>query len=664
RETEDWLGDQAGSGTWKDRGNHPSPFVPNDVKVVMAAAGADVAQDGSMNDKAGKYVSMDRFDARKQLWADMEADDLVIKKENYKNRVPRSQRGGEVVEPMVSAQWFIKMKPLAEPALAAVDSGDLKIVPDRFEKIYRYWLEGIKDWCISRQLWWGHRIPVWYVHKDAAAAEMAQAGGGDGSSEVYVVAHSEEDAKAKAVAEHGDGVVLVQDADVLDTWFSSGLWPFSTLGWPEQTPKLEKFYPTAVMETGHDILFFWVARMVMMGLELTGKLPFHTIFLHGLVRDAQGRKMSKTLGNVTDPLDLIGEMGTDPLRFTLAVGNTPGQDLNLSNERLNSNRNFINKIWNVGKFILYNLQEASAEEKEALSKVDLGSEEAVKKLPLAERWIVSKLHALIEHVTACQERYDFGEAGRAMYEFLWSEFADWYVESSKSKLYSKDLDLKNNTLSVLVYVYEKTLRLLHPFIPFVTEDLWQAIPHSGTSVSTASWPACGLAQDKEAVENFEVLQDLVRSIRNVRAEYNVEMGKKIPVTIAAATPAVRSALDEELDAVAGLARLDTANLQIVQSLEDTEVDGVRAVVCEGLEVFLPLAGLADPAKEIARLEKQKKKIEKELQQLNGRLSSPKFVEKAPQKVVDEAKAQAAGLQEELNLVDQRLEQMNKLLAAA
>jgi len=621
-------------------------------------------KDGSLNAKAGDYAGMDRFDVRKKLWADMEAEGLVIRKEQYKNRVPRSQRGGEVIEPLISAQWFVKMGPLAEPALAAVDTGDLKIIPERFTKIYRYWLEGIKDWCISRQLWWGHCIPVWYVHPSAEAAAAATADGGTGDSDIFVVARSEEEAYAQARAEHGEGVALVQDPDVLDTWFSSGLWPFSTLGWPnEDAADYKKFYPTQVMETGHDILFFWVARMLMMGKEFTGKLPFNTIFLHGLVRDEKGRKMSKSVGNVVDPLEVIDEIGTDPLRFTLAVGNTPGQDLNLSMEKLTANRNFINKLWNGGKFILFNLSEVEQPELDALADTSFTRAE-IEKLPLAERWVISKLHMTVDQASAAYDRYDFGEAGRLGYDFFWNEFADWYIEASKSRMYGADPAMAAQTRKVLVYVYDRCLRLLHPFVPYVTEELWQAIPHSGKSISVAQWPAPGQFVDADAVANFDALQALVRSVRNVRAEYNVELGRKIPATVIASS-AFQAALGEEGDIVAKLATLDLERLQVVGPEEELDAsEGVRAVVRDGLEVFMPLAGLADPEKEIARLTKQAEKTEKNLAGLTARLSSSNFVDKAPAKVVDGVRQEQAEAQEQLRLIKERIVQMELLLSKA
>ncbi|CBI32209.3 unnamed protein product, partial [Vitis vinifera] len=372
-------------------------------------------KDGTLNEVAGLYCGLDRFEARKKPWLDLEETGLAVKKEPHTLRVPRSQRGGEVIEPLVSKQWFVTMEPLAEKALQAVERGELTIMPERFEKIYNHWLSNIKDWCISRQLWWGHRIPVWYIV-------------GKDCEEEYIVARNANEALEKAQEKYGKDVEIYQEPDVLDTWFSSALWPFSTLGWPDvSTQDFKKFYPITVLETGHDILFFWVARMVMMGIEFTGAVPFSYVYLHGLIRDSQGRKMSKTLGNVIDPIDTIKEFGTDALRFTLALG-TAGQDLNLSTERLTSNKAFTNKLWNAGKFVLQNLpsqSDISAWETILACKFD--KEEALLRLPLPECWVVSKLHCLIDMVTTRYDKYFFGDIGRETYDFFWGDFADWYV---------------------------------------------------------------------------------------------------------------------------------------------------------------------------------------------------------------------------------------------
>jgi len=645
---------------------------PNDYEIGKRV-GLDMInilnKDGTMNANCGKYTGIDRADCRKQLWADMESEGLAIKAEPYTNRVPRSQRGGEVIEPIVSEQWFCKMDSMAEPSLRAVETGELTIIPNRFEKIYKSWLTDIRDWCISRQLWWGHQIPVWYVHDSADELARAREGEGKGTNKRYVVARNEAEAEQKAKSQYGDHVVLHREEDVLDTWFSSGLWPFSTCGWPnEDAPDMKNYFPASVLETGHDILFFWVARMIMMSYGMTGKLPFHTVYLHGLVRDAQGRKMSKSLGNVVDPLGVIAEQGCDALRFTLATGTAPGQDLNLNLERLASNRNFTNKIWNAGKFVLYSMEEMTDEERVAL--VDEGAalcsdEASVAKLPLAERWIVSKLNATVDHVTAAQDKYDFGEAGRATYSFFYDSLADWFIEGAKSRLYGSDADAARVTKAVTLYVLERTLRLLHPFVPYVTEEVWQALPHRGEALIGQEWPALHAPVDAAAVTMFENLQTVVTRIRNARAEYSVEPAKRIPAIVVASDSATNAAYGAELNLIASLARLDVENSS-VSSAPPAEVSSspenfVQIIVNENLEVYLPLAGLADPVKEVERLSKQEAKMQKDFDGLSGRVNSPSFVDKAPAAVVEKARKELNDLQEQLAVVRSRIQQMQALV---
>lgn len=642
---------------------------PNDYEIGKRH-GLDVINimnnDGTLNASAGPYCDMDRSDVRSKLWADMEAAGMVLRKEDYTVRVPRSQRGGEIVEPLIREQWFVRMQPLAQPALQAVGSGDIKIVPDRFEKIYNRWLENIKDWCISRQLWWGHRIPVYYVFPSQEAADASETGRCD----EYVVAKNTDDALVKAKSQHGTDVVLRQEQDVLDTWFSSGLWPFSTLGWPQTDPPpsdLARFYPTTILETGHDILFFWVARMVMMGIECTGQVPFSTIYLHGLVKDEQGRKMSKTLGNVVDPLDVIHKYGTDALRFTLATGTTAGQDLNLSMDRLVSSRNFTNKLWNAGKFILFNLEQLDDREWQELAGADFSSPDALADLPLAERWIVSALHQVVDKSTTAHERHDFGDAGRLLYDFLWGEFADWYIEAAKARLYGQDPQAALKTRQVLVYAFNALLKLSHPFMPFITEELWQAMPHQGEALIVAPWPSKDGAIDTAAVQQFEALQAVVRSIRNARAEYGVELGRKIPATICVAADSTRQALEEEADTLCLLAKVDRSGLSFASAVttadaaSDDKSGSITVVVQEGLEVLLPMAGLFDANKEQQRLQKQQAKLEKDLQGLQGRLKNPKFVQNAKPEVVREAQQAAAEGEQKLAQIQQKMQQMAHLL---
>ena len=640
-------------------------------------------KDGSMNAKCGPaYEGMDRTACREQLWRDMEANGLAIRTEAYQTRVPRSQRGGEVIEPLVSEQWFCKMDSMAAPALAAVESGELTIVPPRFEKIYRGWLGDIRDWCISRQLWWGHRIPVWYVHESEEALARARSGeGAKGSSDVYVVARSEEEARAKHAASAGvsvdSGFVLYQEEDVLDTWFSSGLWPFSTLGWPDEDAEdFKKFFPTAVMETGHDILFFWVARMVMLSYGMTGKLPFHTVFLHGLVRDEKGRKMSKSLGNVVDPLEVIEAQGCDALRFTLATGTAPGQDLNLNMDRLASNRNFTNKIWNAGKFVLYAMEGLTDEERCALAAeanaFETTDPNALAALPTPEAWIISRLHETVDRVTAAHDRYDFGEAGRAAYSFFYDDFADWFIEGAKSRLYGDDAAAKRTALAVTLYVMERTLRVLHPFVPYVTEEVWRALPRRGETLMNQPWPTLDAASSADATKTFEALRAVVRSVRNARAEYAVEPAKRVPAHVVVkeeeeeeGSSTLLASLGAELGMLAGLARLDEATSSVAASPPEAAAADpgafVQCVVSESVEVWLPLSGIVDPAKETERLGKQRAKLEKEAAGLAGRLASPAFAEKAPAAVVEKSRKELQELQEQLQAVETRMEQMAALL---
>ncbi|XP_014511622.1 valine--tRNA ligase, chloroplastic/mitochondrial 2 isoform X1 [Vigna radiata var. radiata] len=602
-------------------------------------------KDGTLNDVTGLYSGLDRFDGRKKLWAELEETGLAVKKEPHMLRVPRSQRGGEVIEPLVSKQWFVSMEPLAEKALQAVEKRELTIIPERFEKIYNHWLSNIKDWCISRQLWWGHRIPVWYI-------------AGKDNEEEYIVARNAKEALEKARKKYGKDVEIYQDPDVLDTWFSSALWPFSTLGWPATCAEdFKRFYPTTMLETGHDILFFWVARMVMMGIEFTGTVPFSYVYLHGLIRDSQGRKMSKTLGNVVDPLDTIKEFGTDALRFTLALG-TAGQDLNLSTERLTSNKAFTNKLWNAGKFILQNLpneNDTSAWEKILSYKFD--SEGIVFNLPLPECWVVSKLHLLIESVSASYEKFYFGEVGREIYDFFWADFADWYIEASKGRLYHSGVEgnsVASVAQAVLLYTFENILKVLHPFMPFVTEELWQALPYRKHALIVSPWPETQLPRNIGSIKKFENLQALVRAIRNARAEYSVEPAKRISASVVA-NKEVIDYIAEEREVLALLSRLDLQNLEFTDSSPGNADQSVHLVAGEGLEAYLPLADMVDISAEIERLSKRLSKMQKEYDALKSKLNSPQFVEKAPEAVVRGVREKATEAEEKINLTKKRLE---------
>ncbi|KAG5227260.1 valine--tRNA ligase [Salix suchowensis] len=589
-------------------------------------------KDGTLNEVAGLYCGLDRFEARKKLWSELEETGLAVRKEPHTSRVPRSQRGGEIIEPLVSKQWFVTMESLAEKALLAVEKGELTIMPERFEKIYNHWLSNIKDWCISRQLWWGHRIPVWYIV-------------GKNCEEDYIVARNADEALEKAREKYGKNVEIYQDPDVLDTWFSSALWPFSTLGWPDVAAEdFKKFYPTTMLETG----------MVMMGIEFTGTVPFSYVYLHGLIRDSQGRKMSKTLGNVIDPLDTIKEFGTDALRFTISLG-TAGQDLNLSTERLTANKSFTNKLWNAGKFVLQNLPSQTDESAwEAIKNCKFDKEESVLVLPLPECWVVSELHVLIDVVTASYDKFFFGDVGREIYDFFWSDFADWYIEASKARLYQSEANsASSEAQAVLLYVFENVLKLLHPFMPFVTEALWQALPDRKEALIVSPWPQTSLPRFPNSIKKFENFQALTRAIRNARAEYSVEPAKRISASIVASEEVIQY-ISKEKEVLALLSRLDLQNIHFTDSPPGDANQSVHLVASEGLEAYLPLADMVDLSAEVERLSKRLSKMQVEYDGLVARLSSQKFVEKAPEDVVRGVREKAAEVEEKINLTKNRL----------
>lgn len=627
-------------------------------------------KDGSMNANAGQYDGLDRFECRQQLWTDMETEGLVIKADPHTQRVPRSQRGGEIIEPLVSSQWFVKTEGMGAKALKAVEDGDIKIVPQRFDKIWNNWLTDIHDWCVSRQLWWGHRIPVWYV--------------GETGEDEFIVARNEKEAREKAVANgHSADVVLRQEEDVLDTWFSSGLWPFATVGWPQNEgvkgSDLDRFFPASCLETGYDIIFFWVARMVMMGIELTGKSPFSVVYLHGLVRAADGSKMSKTKGNVLDPLDTVAEFGADSLRYSLVTGVTPGQDIPLNMEKIEANRNFANKLWNCCKFVTGNaLKDLSDEDLASLAVSGPIEQEEFDSLLLPERYIISKCHTLVASVTQDIEKYQLGAAGSKVYEFLWDQFADWYIEISKTRLYEgagggDNIEEAQAARRVLVYVLDTSLRLLHPYMPYVTEQLWHHLPRADAgpdqaahALMLANWPQMNdnvLTTSEAAVAQFESFQALTRSVRNARAEYNVEPGKRIAAVIVARGK-LKQAIEKELKSLIALAKLDPEQTLIYEAGSEearqaTQVESVQVVVQDGVEAFLPLSGLIDPEKERLRLEKRREKLEKEIQKLAGRLQSKGFVDKAPADVVEKAQAELAELEDQAGKVQASLETLTQ-----
>ena len=597
---------------------------PNDYKIGKKFNLPEInimTQDAHMNENAGKYAGMDRFDCRKAIWADMKEAGLVIKEEPYQMSIPHSQRSGEVIEPMISQQWFVKMESIAAPALEAVRSGEIKIIPEHFTKVYYNWLENIQDWCVSRQLWWGHRIPVWYC-KDCGEMMVSR-------TDIH-----------ECTKCHSHNVE--QDPDVLDTWFSSGLWPFSTLGWPEETPDFKYFYPTSMLETGYDILFFWVARMIMGGLHFTGKVPFTEVYLHGLVRDEHGEKMSKTKGNVVDPLIVMDELGTDALRFTLLVGSTPGNDTNLSVKKVEANRNFANKLWNAGRFVIG-----------ALDKAPDHAEGEIE-LTLADRWIWSRLQELINSVERLFATHQYGEAGRQIYDFFWGEYADWYLEIAKIQL-NEGGDRAFSTARILIRVLDTCLRLLHPFTPFVTEALWGHVkeaaiekgeafaPANGweDALIIAKWPEADGTDDREAVAALDNIREVIRTIRNMRTEQKVEPGKRIEAVIAAGDKT--AAFNELKHAIANLAFLDESKLRIDSAVSENLPDMVSTAV-SGVELYLKLHDSIDADKERARLEAELKDVNAQVERLEKLLGSA-FAEKAPAAVVDKERARLAQFKE-------------------
>jgi len=752
---DEYVAREFGTGALKITPGHD----PNDYEIGMRHNLESISvldKEARVNEHGGPYQGQDRFECRKNMWADMRAAGLVIKEEDHLYQIPRSQRGGEIIEPMISTQWFVKIQPLAEKAIAAVRDGSIRIVPERFGKVYYNWMENIQDWCISRQLWWGHRIPVWYC------------------ADCNEVTVARENPTACA---HCGSQSIEQDPDVLDTWFSSGLWPFSTLGWPKDTPDLKYFYPTVMMETGYDILFFWVARMIMMGLEFTGEIPFSEIYLHGLIRDEHGKKMSKSYGNVIDPLIVMDDLGTDALRFTLLVGSTPGNDTNLSLKKVEANRNFANKIWNATRFVMgmleglphptplpagegtdppkklplppkllqrarelrqgatdaesllwsllrnrqledykfrrqhpigsyildfycheaklaielddghhaetqqaqYDAERAANLEAEgirvlrfwnnqALTKTEVVLETILAALPpspngrgargegnwsLADSWIWARLQDVIRTVERLFTNHQYGEAGRQIYDFFWSDFADWYLEIVKLQMANGE-EQAVNTATTLTRVLDMSLRMLHPFIPFVTEELWQhlKIAAQETGIASEAWadalivapwpePRPEESWEAEKVIEFELVQEIVRAIRNLRSEKNVKPGQRIPAIFVAGSHA--ALIEGQAAVIAALARLDENQIEIHAALEEKPADHI-ALVAGTVEIYLPLAGLVDMAEERARLKKELAEAESQIQRLEKLLNSP-FAGKAPAKVVQNEREKLAAYQD-------------------
>ena len=575
---------------------------------------------GYVNSFGGKYEGVYKDDARKQIVDEIESLGLLVKIDDHKHNVGHCYRCDATVEPIVSKQWFVAMKSLAEPAIEAVRTGDIKLVPKRSESVYFNWMDNIRDWCISRQLWWGHRIPAWTC---ASCGTMTVA------------------TEAPDTCPNCASANLQQEEDVLDTWFSSGLWPFSTLGWPDKTPELDYFYPTNVLVTGYDILFFWVARMIMSGFECMGEKPFDYVSIHGLVRDAQGRKMSKSLGNGIDPLEVIDEYGADALRFSLAAGVRVGGDLRFSPEKVLSARNFANKIWNAARFVLMNTGDSIAPIDEA-------------RLDIADKWILSRLSDMVTDVTSLIERFELGMAAQKLHDFLWSEYCDWYIEMAKPRLNAEDEADKQTAVSVLNTVLEGTLKLLHPFMPFITDEIYQSLPGTTGSIMVSAWPAPGktYAVEEKAMAN---VMELIRGIRNIRAEMNVPAGKRAALKILASGDA---RADYEMCAIY-IERLGFASsLEFIADKAGVPANAV-SVIGVGAEAFMPLGELIDIDKEIARLSAEAERLEREIKRAEGKLSNPGFTAKAPAAVVQEERDKLSNYHDMLAAVTQRKSELQK-----
>lgn len=580
--------------------------------------------DATMNELAGKYEGMDRFVARKAIVKDLEEAGLLVKIEKHLHSVGHSERTDVVVEPRLSKQWFVKMGPLAEQAINAQRAeGDntVNFYPPRFNDAYLRWMENIHDWVISRQLWWGHQIPAWY-HKE--------------TGEVYVGMEAPSDIEN-----------WTQDPDVLDTWFSSALWPFSTMGWPdEDAADYKRYYPTNTLVTGYDILTFWVSRMMFQGLEFTGKRPFKNVLIHGLIRDSQGRKMSKSLGNGVDPMEVIEQYGADALRWFLANGSAPGQDVRYSTDKMDAAWNFINKIWNASRYALMNVGDLTADQ------VDITGEKT-----LADKWILTRLNQTIGKVTELFEKFEFGEAGRLLYRFIWDDFCDWYIEMSKETLAGDDEAAKLTTRSILVYVLDNTLRLLHPIMPFVTEEIWQSVPHVGESLVVATYPTVHPEQmDEQAAEEMEFLMDFIRSVRTVRNEMNTPLSKPINI-IAKVSDAAHYAILKENESY--IARFSNPEEFVYGEDVEAPSDAVTSVIT-GAEIYLPLAVLINIEDEIARLEKEAEKLQQEVDRVEKKLSNEKFVAKAPAAVVEAERAKGADYQAQREAVLERIATLKKI----
>ena len=572
-------------------------------------------EDATMNELAGEYKGLDRYEARKLIVKKLEDLGLLVKVEPHVHNVGECYRCSTTVEPRVSKQWFVKMEPLAKPAIEAVQNGKTKFIPERFDKIYFHWMENIRDWCISRQLWWGHRIPAYYCDQCGET----------------VVAKEVPTVCPKCGCTH-----LTQDEDTLDTWFSSALWPFSTLGWPEKTEELKYFYPTNTLVTGYDIIFFWVARMMFSGIEHMGDVPFDTVLIHGLVRDEQGRKMSKSLGNGIDPLEMIAVYGADALRLTLATGNSPGNDMRFSEKKITASRNFANKLWNASRFILMNLSDSVTAELPAT-------------LTTEDKWFISKYNSLVKEVTENIDRYELGIAVQKLYDFIWDIMCDWFIEITKPRM-QEGGETAENAQRVLVYVMSGTLKLLHPFMPFITEEIWQALPHEGESIMVSQWPQYDEALNfKKEEAEFEILMDAIKAIRNTRSQMNVPPSKKADLFIETAHKDIFENGKKFLERLASAAEVHIG--------DRFDMEGAVQVIANGSKTLIPMDELVDKEKERARLEKEKAACEKDFAMISGKLNNQGFLAKAPQAVVDGEKAKLEKIKEKMKLIEEGLKNL-------
>lgn len=583
-----------------------------------------IGKDGVMTEEAGPFAGLERYECRKQIVARLKEEGYLVKIEEHSHAVGHCQRCHNIVEPLVSTQWFVKMQPLVKAAVDCVTDGRTQFVPERFTKNYTGWMENIHDWCISRQIWWGHRIPVWYCDD---CGEMS-------------ASRTDLEKCPKCGSTH-----IHQDEDALDTWFSSALWPFSTMGWPDNTELLKQFYPTSVLVTGYDIIFFWVARMLIMGMEFMKEIPFEKVFIHGLVRDSQGRKMSKSLGNGIDPLEVIEKYGADTLRFMLITGNTPGNDMRFYWERVEGTRNFANKIWNASRFALMNME---------------GYDKDAELAPytLADKWILSRLQDTIKDVTGLLERFELGEAGRAIYDFIWSEVCDWYIEIAKPRLYNKEAAAERATAQhVLATVLVSAMKLLHPYMPFITEEIYQCLPHEAESIMISKWPVADESLvDPEAERGMNAIMDSIKAIRNMRAEVNANPGKKIPA-IMLVSEDLREVVAHNDSYIKLLGGIDNLELR---PLNGEKPENAMAAVVTGIEVYLPLAGLIDVEKETQRLSKELAAMEKDLQRAGGKLNNAGFLAKAPEDVIAKERAKYEELSGKIEAVKKRMAYLAEL----